>query len=599
MDYIVDINNWTDLFVTQIFGKTQYSINEVDELKNAYIQLRTKYKKNVIDKLTIDFLSENNEVIAFFKDKDITHKEISSIFDFYNHANEILNSKEIEHAVTNSIQTKDITEIKDFKIRQMYETGILDFVEFKKYFKSDVAFCEVKEALGWYIAYIESADYDLDSIIVKNEDGQLDRKSTLFNVMKDINEKSLTNTPPFKIENNEIRFNPAGSSEVDVLMWNENEQKIIGMSATRDRTNLIEGNQFIRHNMILNAWSTVFDDYKRQKRIPNNFKLSSTDIRNVMHDYGWQNKFSAKNVLKLIDLDSDVIQSIETHHFAFARHLSYVRQSIKIKTGQNFHENGLEITKDEIAAIQDNYKDKVKFYFFGEVYNKSALPELNGGLLKRAYLDNFNNIMSFSMKKEAARSFMDGLEIRFNNVPVVNSMDYYAEQAICLLFTSNKTNFKVFSDFFAEGNSYKEERGMLFKSASIFLEEINELKVLNDENIIKTIENNFKTLTDNQKETIFNQLKDLSLFDNLKRNADGIRKAPSEVNQFLENLYSQSKACESNLKYSQEKSKNELMMDYLKSKGIQIDPNDFQNFVKNVDNKSEISTNNKKRINLE
>ena len=44
-------------------------------------------------------------------------------------------------------------------------TGVLDFVEFKKYFKHDVAFCDIKEALGWCLAYIESGDYNINDII--------------------------------------------------------------------------------------------------------------------------------------------------------------------------------------------------------------------------------------------------------------------------------------------------------------------------------------------------------------------------------------------------------------------------------------------------
>lgn len=596
MEYIVDINNWTNLFIEQICKKDNYTIEEVSELKDLYINLRTRYKKETIDKLTVEFLSNNDEVIDFFKSKEITRKEINDLFDFYNKSNEILNSKELQNTVTSSMESGDISEIKDFKIKTMYETGLLDFLEFKKYFKHDVAFCEVKEALGWYIAYIESGDYDINSIIVKDENNQIDRKKTFFNIMEDINNKSLTNVPPFRIDNENVKFMAAGSSEVDVMMWNESEQKIIGMSATRDRTTQIEGNQFIRHNMLLNAWSTVFDDYKINKRIPEQFKLSTKDIKNVMHDYGWQSKLNTKNVLKIKDLDSDVLSSIEEHNFAFARHLSVVRESIKKKTGISYHENGTYITDKEIENINNHFKDKVKFYFFGEVYNKSQLPELNAGLVKRAYTGNFDNIMNFSMDKKASRLFMNNLSIRYNDVPLKNSIDLYAQKAMYSLLSNTKEEFKPFAQFFSEGSVYKEERSMLYRSVSLFLEEVNHTKDFSKiEDIIKE---NFDKLSEKEISTINDKLQNLELFKNIEDNIKLIRKAPSEVNPCLDNLKAQAIACENKIRLQHERSKNDNLLEYLKSQGINVDMDALNEFRKKKDEAKDMQCRNKGKIDL-
>lgn len=591
MNYIIDINKWSEDFINKICKKDTFSHHELENLKTAYITLRTKYKKETIDELTKNYLIENNEVINYFKGKDITRREIQDLFNFVDSAHDMLNSSELRDAVTDSFQTGDISQIKDFKIKKLYETGILDFVEFKKFFKSDVAFCEVKEALGWFIAYIESGDYNIKDIISLNEQGEVDRKSTLINIMQDINNKSLTNVPPFNMENGVLKFIPATSSEIDVIMWNENEQKIVGMSATRDRTTQIEGNQFIRHNMQINAWASLFEEYKNQKRIPSEFKLTTSDIKKIMHDYGWQNKMSAKSILKINDLDSDVRLSIESHNLAFGRHLSLVREKIKAKTGINFHENGCYITKEEISAISKEFKDKAKYYFFGEVHAKSQLPELNAGLLKRAYAGNFSNIMSFKMDKHASMVFMDSLENRFNDVGIDNKIDYYAQIALFNYMTADSSNFKMFADFFSEGSVYKEERSMLYKSSSLFLESLNELKSLDEDNIRNVIEEDFGLLNSNQKDTIFNTIKDFSIFEHLENNTKSIRKAPSEVNNQLESMNAQLSAVKNKLELFEEKQKNAILLDFLESKGIKIDPNDLEMF-KNLQQNEKTKNNN-------
>lgn len=225
MRYLEDINNWIENFVKTVCGKEEISSKEAEILKDFYVELRSKYKKDLIDQITSDGLINNQNIINYFKTKEIAESEIRDLFNFYTATADIISSKEFENALTNSFESNDITQIKDFKIRKIEETGILDFVEFKHYFKHDVAFCEVKEALGWCLAYVESGDYNVNDIIVKNEAGDVDKEATFKNILEDINKKSLTNVPPFKYENGKVQFIAAGSSEIDVKLWNESEQK--------------------------------------------------------------------------------------------------------------------------------------------------------------------------------------------------------------------------------------------------------------------------------------------------------------------------------------------------------------------------------------
>lgn len=591
MDYLNEITNWVESFIKTVCGRDQYTNEEVKNITDLYINLRSRYKKETIDKITKDNLINNTNLIDHFKSSKIAESEINDMFSFFIEQEKILNAFEFKEALADSLF--DLNKIKDFKIRKIQETGVLDFVEFKQYFKHDVAFCDIKEALGWCLAYIESGDYDIKDIIVyKNGSEIIDKESTFKNIINDINNKSLTNLPPFKYENNKITFVAAGASEIDVKLWNESEQKFIGMSATRDRTNIIEGNQFIRHNMQVFAWSAIFDMYKSKNSLPSEFKLSTSDIRKVMHDYGWQSKLKDKNILGIRDLDSDVINAIEKYHLEFGRHLSFVREYIKNKDGISFHENGTRITEEEISKIVDTFKDKSKFYFFGEILAKAEVPEVNAGLIKRSYLGNFKNIMAFEMDSHATKKFLDSIEIRFNNVNTDVNIDQYAEFTSFSFLTKNKEDFSQLSSIFSEGKAYKEERGMLYKSISVFIEDI-----IKDKSIDKAINLHFSTLSDSLKNVLKSKIENGEIFNNIKSNYKMIGKAPSEVNQYSENMFSLISGLENHLNYLEEKNKNDLILDFLKEKGIEINPDELSKFKINKENSKTELQNNKKLAN--
>lgn len=593
MNYLEDINVWIEHFVKTVCGREDISSDEAERLKDLYVNLRSKYKKETIDQITSDCLKVDENIIQYFKSKEIADSEISDLFNFYEQSAEIVSSKEFQTALSDSFTNNDVSKIKDFKIQKIHETGLLSFVEFKHYFKHDVAFCDVKEALGWCLAYVESGDYNITDIIVQDNTGEINKEKTFENILNDINKKSLTNVPPFKMENGKVSFVAAGSSELDVKLWNESEQKIIGMSATRDRTNLIEGNQFIRHNMYINAWAANYAKYKKQNRLPPEYKLSADDVRKITHDFGWQNKLRDKSILRIRELNNDVVNVIEKHHMEFARHLSYVREFVMEKTGRSYHENGLNISEDEMKDMTHVFKDYSKYYFFGEILNKAQVPELHAGLNKRAYLGNYQSIMNFSMGHEATKIFIDSLEVRFNAVKSDAEIDKYAEYIMYNILSKSTSDFAKLAELFSEGNVFKEERGTLFKSVSVFLEDVNKLELIDPENINKVLNLHFSTLTVNQKQELTDKLISCELFKILEDNYKTIVKAPSEVNQFAENMISYSKACENKIQLIVEKNKNNTMLAFLKSQGIEIDQNMLEQFEKTQkDNKKDNIINN-------
>lgn len=578
MNYLEDINNWIEDFVKTVCDREEISIDEAERLKDFYVNLRTSYTKEVIDQITTDGLKSNKAIIGYFKSKEIAQAEVDDLFNFYNEVAKVISSKEFKETLSDSFEMNDANKIKDFKAQKVNETGVLSFVEFKNYFKHDVAFCEVKEALGWCMAYVESGDYKISEIIAKNEDGQVNKEKTFENILNDINKKALTNVPPFQMEDGKVKFIAAGSSEIDVKLWNESEQKIIGVSATRDRTNVIEGNQFIRHNMQINAWAAIYAKYKKQNRLPQEYKLSPDEVKKINHDFGQQNKLRDKSILRIRGLTDDVRNVIEKHHMEFARHLSYIREFLFDTTGQSFHENGLTITPEEVKAITTTFGPLSKFYYFGETLGKAQVPEIHAGLNKRAYLGNFENIMDFNMGHEASKIFLDSLEVRFNNVKPDAKIDNYAEFTMYNMLVKENSDFGRLADLFSEGSVYKEERGMLFKSVSLFLEDINKINSVSDNDINHVVQLHFPTLNEGQKIEIVEKITSCELFKTLESNYKSIGKAPSEVNQFADIMISYSTACNNKIQLLTEKEKNDTMMNFLRSQGINIDMDALQKF---------------------
>mgnify|MGYP006385189349 CR=1 FL=1 len=76
-----------------------------------------------------------------------------------------------------------------------------------------------------------------------------------------------------------------------------------------------------------------------------------------------------------------------------------------------------------------------------------------------------------------------------------------------------------------------------------------------------------------------------------------IGKAPSEVNQYSENMFSLISGLENHLNYLEEKNKNDLILDFLKEKGIEINPEELSKFKINKENNKTELQNNKKLAN--
>lgn len=67
-------------------------------------------------------------------------------------------------------------------------------------------------------------------------------------------------------------------------------------------------------------------------------------------------------------------------------------------------------------------------------------------------------------------------------------------------------DFAKLADIFSEGNAYKEERGTLFKSIALFLQDINKITSLSDNDVSSTIQLHFSTLNASQKDEMKEKL---------------------------------------------------------------------------------------------
>lgn len=83
MNYLEDINIWIEDFVKTVCGREEISPDEAERLKDLYVNLRTSYKKEVIDQITTDGLKANQAVVGYFKSKEIAQAEVDDLFNFY------------------------------------------------------------------------------------------------------------------------------------------------------------------------------------------------------------------------------------------------------------------------------------------------------------------------------------------------------------------------------------------------------------------------------------------------------------------------------------------------------------------------------------
>lgn len=519
-----ELKNFVNLFCNMVKDENMNS----KKLSSDYYELLKGSENNRICNYAInDLISNNKEVSNKIPD---CHSYLRTVFSKDSVMNEENFSQSIEKfqsKILKSVVEKNPEEIFTMTIEEsknIIKDNIMDWDYFRTHFSQDFEYWQIKEAIGWIAAYIETEDYEPSDILVFNE-GELNKKQTLKKILNNINKKALKNPVPFKTRQSfneesddfSFQFNPARSGEIDVVLWSEKKQKIIAIDVTRDRSSEIEGNQFFRHYIKVLAESLLLKNrYREQKEniidlCARNF-FNSTRFKELTNIETIKNKDFISDNIKNMLLTTIKKENGEPKLIAndFLKNLTIVRDYIKRFYKEDFLSNK-EITKNEMDLILKMGKKNIEFTFFGELLNNenAFLNELNASLNGLAYVVNFNKISNIKIGYENSFNFIEDINFQYNK-KVDNHLITKGIEYIHQIIISDENAFDIIAKGFSEGHCFGAERENLFKSFQSFLYLLNETEVVKNvlkedkyEKLLKFIINNdFQKLIEEKFEKI-------------------------------------------------------------------------------------------------
>ncbi len=497
-------------------------------LSSAYYDvLKCSENSRICNYVINDLVSDNREIAQKIPDCHNYLRQVFSKESVMNEESFCASIQKCQDVIIKGVSEKKSEEIFTMTIEEskdIIKNNIMDWDYFKTHFHQDFEYWQIKEAIGWIAAYVETEDYEPSDILVYNN-GELNKKQTLKKILNNINKKSLKNPIPFKTrqgfneesEDFSFQFNPARSGEIDVVLWSEKKQKIIAIDVTRDRSSEIEGNQFLRHYVKILAESLLLKTkYKDSKE-----NIIDLSARNFFNSNRFKELTSIESIKNKDFLEENIKNMLSTSikkengesksiSNDFLKNLTIVRDYIKRFYKEDFL-NNKEISKNEMNYILKMGQKNVEFTFFGELLNNenSFLNELNASLNGLAYVVNFNKISNIKIGYENSFNFLENINFQYNK-KVDNHLIKKGIEYVTQMIIADEKSFDVIAKGFSEGHCFGPERENLFKSFQSFLYLLNETDIIKNvlkedkfEKLLKFIVNNdFKSIIEEKMEKI-------------------------------------------------------------------------------------------------
>ena len=535
----VELLNFVNLFCSMV--KEENIDSKL--LSSAYYGLLKGSENSRMCNYAINDLISNNKEVSFKIPN--CHTYLRSVFSKDATMNEEVFSSSIQKfqdTILKSVVDKKSEEIFTMSIEEskdIIKDNIMNWDYFKTHFHQDFEYWQIKEAIGWVAAYIETEDYEPSDILVFNE-GELNKKQTLKKILNNINKKALKNPIPFKTRQGfeedaddfSFQFNPARSGEIDVVLWSEKKQKIIAIDVTRDRSSEIEGNQFLRHYIKILAESLLLKTkYKENKE-----DIIDLRARNFFNSNRFREITNIEHVKKQLNVNENTQKMLSTVikkengeekviNNEFLKNLTIVRDYIKRFYKEDFI-NSKEITKKEMELILKMGKKNVEFTFFGELLSNENvfLNELNASLNSLAYVVNFNKISNIKIGYENSFNFLETINFQYNkkvdNHLIKNGIEYVYQ-----MIMSDDSTFDVIAKGFSEGHCFGAERENMLKSFQSFLYLFNETDVL------------VETLSADKYKNLLNFITKNDFKESIENKLEKINMAQAETSRELDTLY--------------------------------------------------------------
>lgn len=507
---IREAKNWVSNLCVYVFENESIESNKIHELCKEYLVLRDKYSNNLTDLIRIikiEIYKDQSALNYFNNDFKKLKKEIRDLFDIENQSLNIESTSNVfkKNLLSKLWKSKIIKNdhVTFYPSKILYDSGYADWDYVKGYFNNNIKNHQLKEALGWIVSFIESEDYNLDTMLIKNEKGQIKKEESFKNLINKINEKSLTNKVPFFYKNNKLYYNHSANEEINIKLWNESKQVIYGGCATTIR-------DYSERAKVLKNWLFIVKENAIIKKIK--------EIRNN------ENNLATKDIK--IFLNMRLYKELEDKYFDnkilsndFNKSLSILRKMLS-ESKKGFLIKEKEISKIELLEMSKLFlNDEKILIYFGDILKKESLDK---NLLASMFVKGLNFIIkqtsNINVEEKGVDFILNNIKFLFNNVD--NRINLIQSEKFLYNFLLNK-NCETTIKMLSEKNVYSEERKVFFINLCYLFD-------LLKEDVSGGINKFFKNINSFDKEILIEKIKKEIFYQDLLSNIENINLSQHE-----------------------------------------------------------------------
>ena len=454
---------------------------------------------------------------------------------------------------------------------------------------------DLKEAVGWVAGYINSDNFSEESVVFYGDGNEINKRQTLKNILKEINNLSMTSSMPFQVKlskedkmvlncikemTEEVdgkRAKKKGVFYTDVIGGLVDKGKIppyARVKTEKSKTLRIKIKKIVENidrmkDQKINEWIDSMTSFKFHPAgsgevdvlLRDNNKILGMSITTDLGTEIEQNQFF-RHYLKTAVISSFLKEGEDINQVK-NKEIEVIRRGEKTQkrlSDASFFEilnywrnkNGYSvgdrntIDNNEIEQIVKDASKQCNFIFFGEI-NENIKPEMReevASFLMLSYVSNLRGIGNVDMDIQAAFNFLDKVvDARFNGVD--NKKPYIREgvkRAVDFLIETDEKNILPSREDnrtrkYSEGNIYKTERENVMNGLSAFTDIVSFIYTRSKEQgtDFRGDLRKFLVEDNNVEEKTFNKFykKIISgeLKDSVEKKIRGIRKSESETSK--------------------------------------------------------------------
>jgi hypothetical protein len=519
--YSEEVLSWCSDFENDVFISPNIETHNVHRLANEYIKLRNKFenKKYFITEIKRELFKRISSLSFFDGNKKLLNEELNGLFSAEFNYQDIDKSlspfkKDI---IKSAYKNDEVSEVNPQESNVLYDLGVADWDYVKSHFTHKINDAYLHEAVSWIVTFIKSNDYNTDDLIVKSENGKILKEDTFINILKKINEKSISGRPPFDLNKGKVYYNKLPNSSVSVKLWHEKEQRVYGGISTKMRD--------------------ASDAYKSLDAF---YYLSSENvIIEKMKSSRNESVVSAERVNELVrmrlykDLRTEFFEKgrvgMPTYQaYEFFTNLDENFMVIKgFLNNDTYYKKSKNLNSEELKEVIAVSKMKKGCFFYGDLLNKSnSNKDIFAAMFMKNFKDGLVGERYLHLTKEASVSFFENLNIDFAGFKGTRPEDNVWESFMCDFLLKDKNSISNLTSLMSEKSVYKEERVLLYSNFKKIFKDINEM------GLEDAIGYNFKTISEDVRDDLISTFKNRDFYKEFKGKVDEVKASQHESSVF-------------------------------------------------------------------